>query len=226
VGRQLAKNVRRLRFILLVLGIIASSVVGGQVPARAPVVGILSPGDANGTAATREAFERGLKEHGWVTGQNIRLEYRYAEGERKQLQVLARELVQLGVDVIIARASSSVAAAKQATATIPIVMSASGEDPVQTGVIASLARPGGNVTGLTILLPDLRLKQLQLLKEVVPGISRVAVLTGSTMPTEKDRQNLVCAAVRQPQLRFVTVKSAEQKRVVHRLRQGRAGRSP
>ena len=187
---------RRRGFILLVLGIIVSSLAGGQVPARAPVVGIMSPGQAKhaNAAASQQAFERGLTELGWVPGQNIRLEYRYAEGDRHRLPGLARELVQLGVDVVVARASSSVAAARQATATIPIVMSASGEDPVQTGVIASLARPGGNVTGLTLLLPDLRLKQLQLLKDVVPGIARVAVLTGSSVPPEQDRQLLDTAA--------------------------------
>ncbi|MET0166718.1 MAG: ABC transporter substrate-binding protein [Vicinamibacterales bacterium] len=190
-------NVRHLALILLLLGIIASATAGGQVPARMPVVGVLSPGsvgDAN-AAASREAFERGLKEFGWVSGLTFLWVYGYGVGARTRLQGLARELVQLGVDVVVARASTSVAAARQATATIPIVMSASGEDPVQTGVIASLARPGGNVTGLTLLLPDLRLKQLQLLKEVVPGLSRVAVVTGSSVPTEKDRQNLDTAAV-------------------------------
>ena len=205
-------NVRRLGFILLI-GILASPIAGSQPPARVPVVGILSPGgakDAN-AAASRQAFERGLRELGWVAGQNIRLEYRYAEGERKSLEGLARELVQLGVDVVVARASSSVAALNQATSTVPIVMSASGEDPVQTGVIASMARPGGNVTGLTLLLPDLRLKQLQLLKELVPGISRVAVLTGATVPSENDRQKLDTAAASLGlRLEFVDVKQARE----------------
>ena len=192
-------DIRRIVFIFLLGFLCVSSVAGGQVPARPPIVGVLSSGSTNdaNAAVSREAFERGLREHGWVNGQNVRLEYRYAEGERKRLEGLARELVQLGANVIVARASSSVAAARQATSTIPIVMSASGEDPVQTGVIASMARPGGNVTGLTLLLPDLRLKQLELLKEVVPGISRVGVLTGgSTMPTETDRRNLDAAAAK------------------------------
>jgi putative ABC transport system substrate-binding protein len=187
---------RRLAFILSLFCILVSTIAGGQAPTRVPVVGILSPGGANdaNAASSRQAFERGLGELGWVAGQNIRLEYRYADGERKRLESLARELVQSGVDVVVARASSSVAAASRTTSTIPIVMSGSGEDPVQTGVIVSMARPGGNVTGLTLLLPDLRLKQLQLLKELVPGISRIAVLTGSTVPTEKDSQNLDTAA--------------------------------
>ena len=190
-------NRKRAALILLVFGIFVASAAGGQVPARAPVVGIPSPGASGAsTAPSRDAFERGLKEYGWIPGQNIRLEYRHAEGDRRRLPGLARELSQLGVDVIVARASTSIAAARQATATIPIVMSASGEDPVQTGVVASLARPGGNVTGLTLLLPDLRMKQLQLLKEALPRISRVAVLTGSSVPTEKDRQNLDTAAAR------------------------------
>ena len=206
-------NMRRRGFIFLLIGILASPIAGSQAAARLPVVGILSPGGEKhaNAAASRQAFERGLRELGWVAGQNIRLEYRYAEGERNRLDGLARELVQLGVDVVVARASRSVAAASQATSTVPIVMSASGEDPVQTGIIASMARPGGNVTGLTLLLPDLRPKQLQLLKELVPGISRVAVLTGATVPTETDRQILDAAAASLGlRLELVDVKQARE----------------
>ena len=205
-------NIKHLGSILLAVSIIGMPVAAaGQVPGRVPTVGVLSAGVASdpNTAAYREAFEGGLKELGWIAGQNIRVEYRYAEGERKRLEGLARELVGLGVDVIVARATTPIRVAERVTATIPIVMSASGDDPVQAGLIASLARPGGNVTGLTLLNPELRPKQLQLLKEVIPRISRVAVLNGAVVPSEKDRQSLDTAAAGLGlQLHHVTVKQA------------------
>jgi putative ABC transport system substrate-binding protein len=117
-----------------------------------------------------------LRELGWITGQNIRVEYRHAEGRRERLEPLAAELVRLPVDLIVARAHVSVRAAQKATTTIPIVMSATGSDPVDLGFVASLSRPGGNITGLTLLNQDLQLKHLELLKEVVPRLTRVAVL--------------------------------------------------
>lgn len=162
-----------------------------QAPARGPTVGVLSPGSATSTNPVREAFERGLKEMGWVPGQTIRIEYRYADGSPERLEALARELVSLRVDVIVARATNSIRAAQQATAIIPIVMSASGVDPVEVGFVASLARPGGNTTGLALLNQDLPVKQLELLKEVVPRLSRVAVLGGRDLPlTAKARHGV------------------------------------
>ena len=190
-------SVQHLRFIILALSILVVPVaVVAQAPARVPTVGILSAAPASGptTAAYREAFERGLKELSWIPGQNIRLEYRYAEGKPEQLEGLAHDLVRLGVDVIVARATTSIRAAKRVTAMIPIVMSATGQDPIQSGFIASLARPGGNITGLTLLNQELQPKQLQLLKEVVPRLSRVAVLSGTLALAEKDRQSLEMAA--------------------------------
>jgi len=190
-------SVQHLRFIILALSILVVPVaVVAQAPARVPTVGILSAAPASGptTAAYREAFERGLKELSWIPGQNIRLEYRYAEGKPAQLEGLAHDLVRLGVDVIVARATTSIRAAKRVTAMIPIVMSATGQDPIQSGFIASLARPGGNITGLTLLNQELQPKQLQLLKEVVPRLSRVAVLSGTLALLEKDRQSLEMAA--------------------------------
>jgi putative ABC transport system substrate-binding protein len=176
-----------------------------------PTVGILSAAPAPDPTAARyrEAFERGLKELGWTPGQNIHLEYRYAEGKPERLEGLARDLVRLGVEVIVARATTSIRAAKRMTATIPIVMSATGVDPIQSGFVASMARPGGNVTGLTLLNEELQLKQLQLLKEVVPWLSRVAVLGGPVAVSEKDRQRLDRAAASlNLQLEHVTVERA------------------
>lgn len=125
---------------------------------------------------------QGLRELGYVEGQNIVIEGRYYEDRVERLPALAAELVQLQVDVIVAGTAPAPETAKRATSTIPIVM-ANHPDPVGSGLVASLARPGGNVTGLSLITPELRGKQLQLLKEVVPGLSRVAVLSNPTVPT-------------------------------------------
>ena len=121
------------------------------------------------------AFRQGLRDLGYVEGQTIAIEYRWAEGKFERVPPLAAELVHLKVDVIVTAGEAAVRAARQATTTIPIVM-ASHPDPVGTGVISSLARPGGNLTGLSILAPDLAEKRLELIKEAVPKLSRVAVL--------------------------------------------------
>jgi putative ABC transport system substrate-binding protein len=124
-------------------------------------------------------FIEGLRELGYVEGQNITIEFRSSEGKYERLPGLAAELVRLKVDVIVAPANENIVAAKQATRTIPIVMAGS-VDPVGSGLVASLARPGGNVTGLSLSAPALAGKQLQLLKEIVPRISKVAVLWNPT----------------------------------------------
>lgn len=185
------------RSLFAVAILIASPAAIAQAPSRVPVVGVLSVGPATSAFSTRsgQAFEKGLRELGWVSGQTVRIENRYAGGKPERLGELARDLVHLGVDVIVARATPSIRAAKQATATIPIVMSASGHDPVQLGFVGSLARPGGNITGLTLLNQDLPAKQLQLLKELVPGLSRVRVLGSRAFALpQKGRQDVEAAA--------------------------------
>jgi putative ABC transport system substrate-binding protein len=171
--------------------------VVAQAPPRVATVGVLVPGSPTMVTAdpARAALERGLKELGWAEGQNLRIVYRYAEGRPEQLDGLARQLVRLPADVIVARSTVSIRAARQATTNIPIVMSASGVDPVQAGFVASLARPGGHVTGLTLLNQDLPVKQLELLKEVVPRLSRVAVLGSTSLVlAAKAREGLEAAA--------------------------------
>ncbi len=129
-----------------------------------------------GSAGTRgETFQQALRDVGYIEGKNIHIEFRYIEGQQDRVPGLVAELVQLKVDVLIVRTLTSIRAAKQATTTIPIVMVTSG-DPVAEGVIDSLARPGGNITGLTRFTRELNGKRLELLKELVPGISRVGVL--------------------------------------------------
>ena len=128
-----------------------------------------------------QAFRQGLRALGHIEGQNIAIEWRSAEGKYGQLPALAADLVRLKVDVIVANVTRATLAAKQVTATIPIVMMVAA-DPVGGGLVPNLARPGGNITGLSILLPDISAKRLQLLTEAVPRVSRVAVLWSPGTP--------------------------------------------
>ncbi|MBI3029721.1 MAG: ABC transporter substrate-binding protein [Candidatus Rokubacteria bacterium] len=132
-------------------------------------------------AADVEAFRHGLREHGYVEGKNIILEYRWADGNEEKLRSLVAELIRLKVDLIVTSAPAATRAAKEATTTIPIVMVLVA-DPVAFGFVASLARPGGNVTGFAFLLPELSGKRLELLKDAIPGLSRVAVLWNAANP--------------------------------------------
>ena len=138
-------------------------------------IGLLSGQRPSPMPLTTEAFRQGLRELGYVEGQNVLLESRFAEGKDERYAILAAELVSLGVDVILAQGTQAAIAAKQATNTIPIVVGGGG-DLVGEGLVASLARPGGNVTGFTNIDPDLSAKRLQLLRETFPKVARVAVL--------------------------------------------------
>src|SRR6266540_26905 len=148
-----------------------------QQPTKIPRIGFLAANRTNRI----EAFRQGLRELGYVEGKNIVIEWRFAEGKLDRLDEFAAEFVRLKVDVIVAGAPSSTRAAKKATSTIPIVM-AFDNDPVGNGFVASLARPGGNITGLSALHPEISGKQLELLKEIVPRLSHVAVLKSPTLP--------------------------------------------
>ena len=152
-----------------------------QQPKKVPRIGYLSGTSPSVNSARIEAFRQGLRELGYVEGKNIIIEWRYAEGKLDRLPALAAELVGLKVDVIVSSAPPPTRSAKQATVTIPIVM-AYDDDPVGNGFVASLARPGGNITGLATLAPEISGKQLELLREIVPKLSRVAVLGDVTRP--------------------------------------------
>jgi putative ABC transport system substrate-binding protein len=152
-----------------------------QQPTKVPRIGYLAGASRSAIAFRIEAFRQGLRELGYVEGKNITFEYRYAEGNFRRQKELAAELVRLNVDVIVTSGPASTRAAKEATATIPIVMTFH-SDPVGSGSVASLARPGGNITGLSTLAPEISGKQLELLKEVVPKVSRVMVLGSSYNP--------------------------------------------
>jgi putative ABC transport system substrate-binding protein len=158
-----------------------------QQPKKVTRIGYLAAASLSANAARTEAFRQGLRELGYIEGKNIVIEWRYAEGKRDHLPGLAVELVRLKVDVIVTAGSGSTRAAKEATSAIPIVM-AQDSDPVGSGLVSSLARPGGNITGLSTLSAELSGKRLELLKEVVPKLSRVAVL--GTSPDSSNAQVL------------------------------------
>jgi putative ABC transport system substrate-binding protein len=146
-------------------------------------VGRLSPISGATDERVFQGFRHALRDLGWVEGANVTFEYRFAEGRLDRLPALARELVQLKVDLIVAGSVGGALAAKNATGTIPIVMVTTG-DPVASGLVASFARPDGNITGVTALIEALSAKRLELLKEVVPGIARVGILTTPAYPAE------------------------------------------
>ena len=164
-------------FVVVLLAVAAQA----QQPTKIPRIGFLSVTSLSTISARIEALRQGLRELGYVEGKNIVIEWRSAEGKADRLPALAAELVRLKVDIIVTAGPPLTRAAKEATTTIPIVM-AQDPDPVGNGFVASLARPGGNITGLATLAPELSGKQLELLKEVVPKLSRVAVLGTSTQP--------------------------------------------
>ena len=171
--------------ILFVVVLLAVAVIAeAQQPKKVPRIGYLSSGDAAIESTRSEAIRLALRELGYIEGQNIAFEYRYAEGKRDRFPELAAELVRLKVDIIVvAGGNRIIRAAKNATKTIPIVMTGAGLDPVEAGFVESLARPGGNVTGLTNLGRELGGKRLELLKEAVPKLARVAVLYDPANPS-------------------------------------------
>jgi putative ABC transport system substrate-binding protein len=152
-----------------------------QQPTKVARIGYLSANSASTNPTRIEAFRQGLRELGYVEGKNIVIEYRYADGKPDRVPVLAAELVRLKVEVIVTGGASATRPAKEATNTIPIVM-AQDSDPVGNGFVASLARPGGNITGSSTLAPEISGKQLELLKEIIPRLSRAAVLGTSANP--------------------------------------------
>jgi putative ABC transport system substrate-binding protein len=149
------------------------------------------------------AFVQRLRELGWIEGRNVAIEYRWGEGRIERLAEIAAEFVRLKVDVIVTSGTQQVVAAKQATSVIPIVFAAAG-DPVGTGLVASLARPGGNVTGLSLLGTDLAAKRLELLREVVPGLRRLAIMANSAQRAPAVEMREVQATARTLGLEVVT----------------------
>ena len=169
--------------------------VEAQQPKKVPRIGFLSSNEPATESTRFEAIRLALRELGYIEGQNIAFEYRYVEGKSGRNEELAAELVRLKVDIIVTVGGDPLMrAAKNATKTIPIVMSGGGADPVEAGVVESLARPGGNVTGVTLLTRELSGKRLELLKEAVPKVARVAILYDPARPSSIELKEVQRAA--------------------------------
>jgi putative ABC transport system substrate-binding protein len=174
---------RRREFITLLTGGVAASwplAVYAQQPAKLPTIGFLGTTAASGWHSWNAAFVQRLSELGWIEGRTVAIEYRWAEGRSERHAVIAAEFVRLKVDVIVT-AGNAVLAAKRATSAIPIVF-AIGADPVGAGLVASLSRPGSNVTGLSVQRTDTAGKRLEILREVLPGLRRLAILANVGFP--------------------------------------------
>ncbi len=183
----MAVTMRRRGFIAVIAG--SAAVISTSWPlrgraqqaAKIPRIGLLSPFSPSVTAVWHQAFLHGLAELGWIDGKNIIIEYRYADGQNDRLPALVADLQRLKVEVIVTAVTNDTLAAKNATTGIPIVMAAAG-DPVATGIVQSLARPGGNVTGLSQMNPELNGKRLELLRAIAPHVATVAVLLNPEDP--------------------------------------------
>jgi putative tryptophan/tyrosine transport system substrate-binding protein len=174
-------SMKRRAFISLLGGAAAWPVAArAQQPAKVPIIGFLGPGTPSAWSAWTAAFVQRLRELGWIEGRTLAIEYRWAEGSPERFGEIAAEFVRLKVDVIVT-VGGAVLAAKQVTSVIPIVFAAA-NDPIGTGLVPSLARPGGNVTGLSSQAADLAGKRLELLREVVPGLRHLAIMSNAGYP--------------------------------------------
>ena len=167
---------KKIRWLITVWLLVSSNIAEAQQPKKVSRIGYLSSADPASESVRSEPLRLALRELGYIDGQNLSTEYRYSEGKNDRLPELAAELVRLKVDIIVTGGVPLIRAAKSATKTIPIVMLGQGSDPVEAGLVDSLAHPGGNITGLTNLGRELGGKRLELLKEAVPKVARVAVL--------------------------------------------------
>ncbi len=195
-------------FVWLMTTVLLTTVspVPAQQPAKVPRIGFQLDAPASAMTARTEAFREGLREFGYIEGKNIIIEWRSAEGKPERRSEIAAEFVRLKVDVIVSAGPTVTRAVKEATSTIPIVM-AQDPDPVGSGFVASLARPGGNITGLATLSTEISGKQLELLKEIVPRLSRVAVIGNSTNPGDAQalREMVLGAGSFEVYLRYLDV---------------------
>jgi putative ABC transport system substrate-binding protein len=206
--------------ILLAVAIVADA----QQAKKVPRIGWLSGAPLFGNPERREAFRRGLRELGYVEGKNINIEWRSVDGKFDRVSAVATELVRLKVDVIVTGGSAVTSPTKEATSTIPIVMTQD-SDPVGTGLVVSLARPGGNVTGLSNFAPELSGKRLEILREVVPKLSRVAVLGTSTVPGHSQMMGEIERAAKAFSVELQYLDVLDSKSIQNALRAARKGRA-
>ena len=191
---------------LVVILAMCGAVAQAQQPAKVPLIGFQLDAPASVMTARTEAFRQGLRELGYIEGKNIIIEWRSAEGKVERRGELAAEFVRLKVDVLVSAGPTVTRVLKEATSTIPIVM-AQDPDPVGSGFVASLARPGGNITGLATLSTEMSGKQLELMKEIVPRLSRVAIIGNSTTPGDAQalRETVLAAGSFEVYLRYLDV---------------------
>ena len=197
-------GIQRRAFITLLAGAAAWPLAARAQAARLPTIGFLGESTPVAQSERTAAFVQRLRELGWIEGRTVAIEYRWAEGRSERFAEIATELVRLKVDVIVTSSTPAVIAAKQATSVIPIVF-AIAADPVGTGLVASLARPGGNVTGLSIQSTDLAAKRLAILREVVPGLRRLAIMANVGNPASALEIGEVRAAARALGLEVTTL---------------------
>jgi len=200
-------RVRQIFVCLSAALFLTSNSVEAQQPMKVGRVGYLSGGSLSSLTVRIEAFRQGLRELGYVEGKNIVIEWREAKGNFDRVRELADELVRLKMDVIVSPGPAVTRPLKEATSTIPIVM-AQDTDPIGTGFVESLAKPGGNITGLAALAPEMSGKQLELLKEIIPKLSRVAVVGNSTVPGDAQalRETVLAAGSYEIYLRYLDLR--------------------
>jgi putative tryptophan/tyrosine transport system substrate-binding protein len=197
--------IRRREFITLLGGAAAWPLAArAQQPGKVPTIGFVGQSTRSATSEWTTAFVQRLRELGWIDARNVAIEYRWGEGRNERFAQIAAEFVRLKVDVIVTGATPPTIAAKQATSVIPIVFAVAG-DPVGTGLVASLARPGGNVTGLSILGPDVAGKRIEILREILPSLRTVAILANIGNPLSVLELGEVQAAARTLALEVHTV---------------------
>jgi putative ABC transport system substrate-binding protein len=202
---------KNILFILLIVAVVVvGAIAEAQQPAKVPRIGVLISASPSIAARRVQAFQQGLRELGYIEGKSIIIEYRYAEGKLEPLPELADELVRLKLDVIVTDTSMATQAAKNATKTIPVVFT-SANDPIGDGQVASLARPGGNLTGFSLLAPELNGKRLELLKEAVPKVTRIAFLTrmGTALGEQRFKEAAAAAKGLGLRLQFLGAKGAD-----------------
>jgi len=204
----------RRRFLLASLaGVLAAPFAAGAQPSgRGWRIGLLSPGSASAAGSRLAAFKHGLRELGYVEGQNLTLEYRWADGNEGRLAALAVDLVRLKVDVVVTQGSLATLAARRATTTTPIVFAVA-NDPVDAGLVLSLTRPGGTVTGLAVMGSDMTAKRLELLREAVPGLTRIATLWNPNNPSSRSELRETEAGARALGMQFQSVEVRDVRRL-------------
>ena len=209
----LSRHTRRREFIALVGGAAAAWPIAAYAQqAAVPVIGFLNPASPNTFADRLGAFRQGLKEAGYAESENVAIDYRWAEGQYERLPASAAELVHRQVAVVVATQNAATFAAKSAVTTIPIVFLVS-EDPVKLGLVASLARPGGNLTGVNFFTGELTAKRLELLRALVPGAVRVAVLVNPANPNAETILRDVEAAARAMGLQVQVVRASTSREI-------------